>query len=293
MISDEDAEHYRQTGYLVVPDVLDADLLARLRGALDALVANASSVSSHTDVYDLEPGHTPAAPKVRRIKLPHTHTPVFWELANYRPMVAILERLLGPSGVRLQSSKINLKAPHYGSPVEWHQDWAFYPHTNDDMLAVGVMLDDALLENGPLLVVPGSHKGPTWDHHCTGYFCGAMDPTRKEVDFESAVPLTGKAGSLSFHHVRMVHGSAQNVSDKPRRLLLYEFSAGDAFPLMGIKDWEQYNRNLVSGTPINTPRIVPAPVRMPLPPAPFQGSIYENQTTAQNKYFEQREPAEA
>jgi ectoine hydroxylase-related dioxygenase (phytanoyl-CoA dioxygenase family) len=191
----------------------------------------------------------------------------------------------------LQSSKINLKAPHYGSPVEWHQDWAFYPHTNDDMLAVGVMLDDAFLENGPLLVVPGSHKGPTWDHHSNGYFCGAMDPTRKDVDFESAVPLTGKAGSMSFHHVRMVHGSAQNVSDKPRRLLLYEFSAGDAFPLMGIKDWEQYNRNLVSGTPINTPRIVPTPVRMPLPPAPFQGSIYENQTTAQNKYFERREPA--
>jgi len=30
---------------------------------------------------------------------------------------------------------------------------------------------------------------------------------------------------------------------------------------------------------------------VPLPPAPFQGSIYENQTTAQNKYFERREPA--
>jgi hypothetical protein len=43
--------------------------------------------------------------------------------------------------------------------------------------------------------------------------------------------------------------------------------------------------------PINTPRIVPAPVRMPLPPAPRQGSIYENQTTARNKYFERRETA--
>ena len=41
-----------------------------------------------------------------------------------------------------------------------------------------------------------------------------MDPTRKEVDFGIAVPLTGHAGSMSFHHVRLVHGSAQNVSDK-------------------------------------------------------------------------------
>ncbi|MBA2588558.1 MAG: phytanoyl-CoA dioxygenase family protein [Alphaproteobacteria bacterium] len=288
MILEQDIARYHETGYLVVPDVLDADILARVRGALDKLVADAASVVTHTDVYDLEPGHTPEVPKVRRIKFPDKHTPVFWELANYRPMVEILEQLLGPSGVRLQSSKINLKAPHYGSPVEWHQDWAFYPHTNDDMLAVGVMLDDAFLENGPLMVVPGSHKGPTWNHHSNGVFCGAMDPTRKEVDFESAVPLTGKAGAMSFHHVRMVHGSAQNVSDKPRRLLLYEFSAGDAFPLMGIKDWDQYNRNLVSGTLTHTPRIVPTPVRVPLPPAPFQGSIYENQTTLENKYFARR-----
>ena len=82
MISERDVEQYRETGYLVVPDVLDAALLARVRGALDRLVADASSVSAHTDVYDLEPSHTPETPKVRRIKLPHTHTPVFWELAQ-------------------------------------------------------------------------------------------------------------------------------------------------------------------------------------------------------------------
>src|SRR5580698_2163743 len=212
MISDKDVEHYRQTGYLVVPDVLDADLLTRLRGALDALVANASSVSSHTDVYDLEPGHTPATPKVRRIKLPHTHTPVFWELANYRPMVAILERLLGPSGVRLHGSKINLKAPHYGSPVEWHQDWAFYPHSNDDLLAVGVMLDDCTIENGAMLVLPGTHKGPVSDHHVDGRFCGAIDADSAGLDASRAVSCTGKAGSVTFHHGRMAHATTDNRS---------------------------------------------------------------------------------
>jgi len=283
MITEQDVAFYREHGYLVVPEVLDADLLARARAALDELVANAASVSTHTNVYDLEPGHTPERPRVRRIKQPDTHTPVFWEMANYRPMVEILEKLLGPSGVRLQTSKINLKEPHHGSPVEWHQDWGFYPHTNDDMLAVGVLLDDAFIENGPLMVVPGSHKGPTFDHHSPdGYFCGAIDPTR-----------AGKAGSMSFHHVRAVHGSAQNVSDQPRRLLLYEFAAADAFPLMGIKDWAHFNRNLVSGKPINQPRIVPAPVRMPLPPATHQGSIYENQTTLANRYFARQESHKA
>src|SRR4030081_1205298 len=123
MISQRDIEQYRETGYLVVPDVLDSQLLERVRAALDDLVSKAGTVHEHTDIYDLEPGHSPQTPKVRRIKLPHSHTPVFWELAQYRPMVAILEKLLGPSGVRLQSSKINLKEPYHGSPVEWHQDW--------------------------------------------------------------------------------------------------------------------------------------------------------------------------
>ena len=292
MISQRDVEQYRESGYLVVPDVLDAALLARVRASLDGLVADAGAVTEHTDVYDLEPGHTPGNPKVRRIKMPHTHTPLFWDLANHPPLVSILEKLLGPSGVRLHGSKINLKEPHYGSPVEWHQDWAFYPHTNDDLLAVGVMLDDAFLENGPLMVVPGSHKGPVWDHHAPeGYFCGAMDPTRKEVDFASAVPLTGRAGAMSFHHVRLVHGSAQNTSDKPRRLLLYEYSAGDAAPLMGVKDFAAWNKALVSGAPSNQPRMTEVPVRLPLPPAPRQGSIYENQSAAQNRYFQMRESA--
>ena len=101
------------------------------------------------------------------------------------------------------------------------------------------MLDDAFLpEQDALLVMPGSHKGPVFDHHSPdGYFCGALDPTRAGLDFAGAVPLTARAGSMSFHHVRMVHGSAQNVSDKPRRLLLYEYAAGDASPLLGIKDY--------------------------------------------------------
>ena len=290
MISHRDIDQYRENGYLVVPDVLEAEILARIRGALNELVAKASCVSQHTDIYDLEPGHTPQNPQVRRIKLPHTHTPIFWQLAQYPPLVAILAKLLGPSGVRLHGSKINLKGSFHGSPVEWHQDWAFYPHTNDDLLAVGVMLDDAFLENGPLLVVPGSHKGPVWDHHSPdGTFCGAMDPMRKEVDFDNAVPLTGRAGSVSFHHVRLVHGSAQNVSAKPRRLLLYEYAAADASPLMGIKDYAAWNRALVLGTPSNRPRMIDVPVRLPLPPAPRQGSIYENQTTAAHKYFKRHE----
>src|ERR1041385_1962866 len=128
----------------------------------------------------------------------------------FRSVLDVCAALIGPN-LRLQGSKLNMKAAQYGSPVEWHQDWAFYPHTNDDILAIGVMLDDMDLENGPLMVVPGSHRGPTYDHHGEdGRFCGMIDPTTIPELIAKAVPLTGKAGSMSFHHVRAVHGSALN-----------------------------------------------------------------------------------
>jgi len=195
--------------------------------------------------------------------------------------------LLGQD-IRLHGSKLNVKAPKYGSPVEWHQDWAFYPHTNDDILAIGVMLDDVELENGPLLVLPGTHRiDKVWNHHLDGRFCGAMDPTNTPgLDYSKAVPCIGRAGSCSFHHVRLVHGSAQNTSDKPRQLLLYECTAADAWPLVNFKDLDEFNSRMVCGEPTLEPRTEKVPIRMPLPPALAQGSIYENQTALRNRFFE-------
>ena len=289
MLSPADVKFYQDQGYLVVPDVLDAATLAAIRVELARVLDGARAVTTHTDRYDLEPGHRPDDPRVRRIKQPHRFYPVFTELMRHPRLVAVLNALLGP-GVRLHGSKINLKSPRYGSPVEWHQDWAFYPHTNDDLLAVGVMLDDCASDNGPLLVVPRSHRGPifnhhTGDHHANGYFCGAIDPAAIQDEIARAVPLTGRAGSMSFHHVRLLHGSAQNVSDRPRALLLYEYAAADAWPLMGVKDLAEFDARLVTGEPSIVPRVTPAPVRMPLPAAIHQGSIYENQTDASRRYF--------
>jgi phytanoyl-CoA hydroxylase len=112
-----------------------------------------------------------------------------------------------------------MKSAVYGSPVEWHQDWAFYPHTNDDLLAIGVMLDDMDTENGPLLVSPGTNRGPVRNHHGEdGRFAGMIGPSEIAREIEAAVPLIGRAGSMSFHHVRALHGSALTISCSMRWL---------------------------------------------------------------------------
>jgi phytanoyl-CoA hydroxylase len=283
MLSPKQVQSYRENGYIVVEDVLDAKALRAAREALAALHEGARGLDAHNDVYDLEPSHKPDAPRVRRIKSPHNVHAAFRGMVRSDNVLGILKDLLGPS-VRLHGSKINIKAPHYGSPVEWHQDWAFYPHTNDDLLAIGVMLDDCALENGPMLVMPGTHRGPTYDHHADGYFVGAIHLDACPLDFAKAVPLVGPAGSMSFHHVRLVHGSAQNVSDKPRQLLLYEVAAADAWPIRGTPDYQEYTDNLLCGENTSEPRTVPVPVRLPYPRRKL-GSIYESQTDAKRRYF--------
>jgi len=291
MLTRDQVQSYRRDGYLVIENVLSATELENLRRVVEVLVEASRSVTAHDHVYDLEPSHTPEEPRVRRIKEPHDVHPAFREIAFSKRIADILTPLIGTtSGIRFQTGKLNMKSAGHGAAVEWHQDWAFYPHTNDDLLAIGLYLDDCGPENGPLMV---SHTWPILDHHFDGVFCGAIDPSTANIDFSKAVALTGKAGNMTIHHVRMVHGSALNTSGRPRRLLLFQYTAVDAFPLLGIPDWEKFNANIVTGNPTAEPRLTPVPVRIPLPAAIFEGSIYENQRTLGSRYFAVHEEAQA
>src|SRR5919112_1275647 len=287
MLTQAQKDEYERVGAIVVPDVLSADEVSELLSVTAGFVERARGLTAHDAIYDLEDSHTALEPRVRRIKSPHLHHPAYAALVRHPRIVAVLQDLWGPD-IRFDTAKLNMKSAGFGAAVEWHQDWAFYPHTNDDLAAVGVMMDDTDLENGPLLIIPGSHKDPVvYDHHGEdGRFCGAMDPGKQEVDYGAAVPLTGRAGSITIHHVRAVHGSAPNTSDRDRRLLLFQFRAADAWPLLGFPEGiEAYDRLMVVGKPSLSPRLAPVPVRLPLPPADLQGSIYENQKGLKNKFF--------
>ncbi|MGJ3259488.1 MAG: phytanoyl-CoA dioxygenase family protein [Rhodospirillales bacterium] len=294
VISGEQVAEYRDKGFIIVEDIFSADDLKKMDDALNGLIEDARGLTEHTGVIDLEPTHTPDRPRVRRIKEPFLNHPVFNEMGKHPKLVTALTALIGPD-LRMHGSKINLKSADYGSPVEWHQDWAFYPHTNDDVLAVGVMLDNMTEDNGPLLCIPGSHKGPTYDHHQDGHFVGAIDPEASGIDFSKAETIAGRAGSCSFHHVRMMHGSGQNTSGKDRRLLLFQVAAADAWDIRGmdrIGSWEQYKKTMISGEPTNEPRVVVTPIRLPYPEPLRKGSIYESQTLVKNKYFGSKPAAE-
>jgi phytanoyl-CoA hydroxylase len=286
MLTQAQIDEYNRVGAIVVADVLTPAEVAELRAVTDMFVENSRAVTTHTEVYDLEDTHTPAQPRVRRIKAPHLRHPAYNALVRHPRIIEVLSDLWGPN-IRFDTAKLNLKSAGFGAAVEWHQDWAFYPHTNDDLAAVGVIMDDMELANGPLMIVPGTHKGPVFDHRAGGKFCGAMDPSRNDCDYSKAIALTGRAGSITVHHVRAVHGSAVNKSNKDRRLLLFQFRTADAWPLVQVpKSIEDYDALMVAGVSTLEPRVERVPVRLPFPPADHQGSIYENQKAMGSRYFD-------
>src|ERR1700748_3412365 len=126
MISEQDVEDYKRDGVIVVHEVLSAGTLAKVRSVIAELVAGSAKTLEHTDVYDLEPGHTAESPRVRRIKAPHKVNALFDEIVRSEPVLEILKKLLGP-GLRLHGSKLNMKSAQYGSPAAWGQDAVLLP----------------------------------------------------------------------------------------------------------------------------------------------------------------------
>lgn len=279
---------YERDGYLVLENRIPMSVIEEIRAEIARFEDQAKGMTASDDKLDLEDSHTPATPRIRRVKRPDTQSETFRNLMLSDHILAPVRDLIGPD-LRLQTSKLNMKSAGYGAAIEWHQDWAFYPQTNDDVLAVGVLIDDMAEENGPLMVFPGTHEGPVFDHHAEGVFAGGMDLGAASLNPADAAVLTGPAGSISIHHARIVHGSAVNRSDRPRRICFYEMMAADAWPLMGnvsgFEDLEEYDSRMLCGEPTIHPRLAPVPVRMPLPRRGQYGSIYEEQKKMRARAF--------
>ena len=289
MIDKKDLKrNYDKYGYILCKNLLPQDVVIELKLLTDQLVRGARSSNASNNIYEFIEEDNSQRPRLERIISPHKVHKIFHQLIRRDEITEILRLLLGPN-VRMQDSKLNLKSSGGGSAVEWHQDWAFYPHTNDDVLAVGIMIDDMTSQNGPVMFVPGSHKGPIFDHCSDGYFCGAVQPDVATEQSKDATTITGTAGSVTFHHCRLLHASKTNNSADERRFLLYEAMSADAWPLAGCHalydNLESMQERIISGEQPLLPRLRDIPVRLPHPILPNATSIYMQQRHGDNRIY--------
>ena len=237
MITQSRIEQFHQQGFLVVENVLSGEEVAALQHDFDRWVEESRGESQAWGEtqdgrprFDVESDHRPDHPSLRRVASPTEISDAFAHAGLRSRMAAIAAQLIGGSGTRFHHSKVNSKLPHTATQVKWHQDFLFTPHSNDDIVTALLMVSDVTPENGPLQVIPGSHKGPLWSHWQAGRFTGAVEEEVEKGHCGQPVACFGPSGSVCFMHTRLLHASAPNETDFPRTLFISVYAAEDALP---------------------------------------------------------------
>ena len=275
---------YRRDGFLLVEDAVTAAELAALRRDFSAWVAESRThetaygeIMDGRPRFDLERGHSADRPALRRVNSPQEVSEAYFNVMAHSRLTEIVADILGPN-VKFHHAKINSKLPGAATTVKWHQDFPFTPHSNDDLCTALLFVDEVTDENGPLEVLPGSHRGEIFSLWHDGKFTGAIDDAVAAEAQAKSVRCTGPAGAVCLMHTRLLHGSAPNRSDRPRTLYICVFSAEDALPLSPNPVPSRDAGLIVAGEASGTARAVPFQLR--LPQLPKTASFFNQQVGA-------------
>ncbi len=198
---------YERDGYVIVRNVVDAELVREVREHVDWLRAK--------------------NPNLRAEQLGHTlmtDDPFWVRLISDDRLLDVVEQFIGPN-IALFASHYIAKPPFDGQPVLWHQDGSFWPLEPMEVSTLWLAADDTTPENGCMRVIPGSHSTDLQDMQAeTGVenvLSAQIDPAM--VDESQAVDIILNAGDVSIHHPNIIHGSNANHSPRWRRGLTIRY----------------------------------------------------------------------
>lgn len=154
----------------------------------------------------------------------------FFQSAFDENAIRIVEAILGPNVEIFGNGQCLYKEPVGGHPKHLHQDSAYFEHRYQGPVGILNYVVDTDLVNGALHVVPGSHKLGQLKHVDTFSHLGLEED---EWPWERSLPVIGKAGDSIFFNVKTIHGSKQNMSDKPRPVFINRYRRTDDFVIIG------------------------------------------------------------
>jgi len=201
--------HYQQSGYVIPSYQLEPAMLTKTQDALDTLIRNNPGVRPEK----LVSAHIEGDNKEGVIG-----SRAFLDLAMHKPIVDLVEQLIGPDIV-LWGCHVFCKPAQEGFETPWHQDGHYWPIRPLATCTVWVALEPSTRENGCLRVIPGSHT----DKHLHPHLHEdrndltlnqrMVDGTFNESD---AADLELQPGQMSMHDVYMIHGAKANTSGQRR-----------------------------------------------------------------------------
>lgn len=219
-LSPSQREHLDSRGYLILPDFFVGDMLNTLRSEVERrFAAEGESAGSE---FRQEPG-------CRRLANLVDKGEIFRQVIALPALLPFVEHVLGPE-FKLSSLNVRSINPGHDQPQPLHADMAAIADDRGYWVCNTVwMLDDFTADNGPIRIIPGSHR---WGKLPAGVL---DDPTLPHPDEEW---LTGTAGTVVVMNAHLWHGGLPNHSAAPRRAL-------HAFYARRDKPQQQYQKQLL------------------------------------------------
>ncbi len=216
---------FDRDGYLLLPDLFGAAEVDALQQAAGRLMADPKRLEPETLVTE------PGSGEVRSIFAVHRQSDAIGRLACDSRLVAIARYLLADD-VYVHQSRLNMKPGFEGREFFWHSDFETW-HSEDGMpqmraVSMSVLLSENSPHNGPVMVMPGSHRhflpcvGPTPEAHYRQSLrrqeIGVPDPERlaEMAEAHGIVAPLGTPGSVLIFDCNLLHGSNGNITPFPR-----------------------------------------------------------------------------
>ncbi|WP_170335848.1 phytanoyl-CoA dioxygenase family protein [Ruegeria arenilitoris] len=255
MLTQDQIGKFQTDGYLVLEDVIPADVLDRVQAEYSDVLNRLYDGWYEKGLVTDEPSRMIFWDKLLSayqagcdyfqpldISLPGDRImadtpfhigPAVFDLLTARPMLDIVEQLIGPELVSNPIQHVRLKPPAlklskdevraHITATDWHQDRAVALEDADqtDMVTVWIAVNDATVENGCLQVLPKAQDQSILPH-CARTQTGIADGF---IDEDRAVPLPVKAGGIILFHPLTPHASLVNETDRFRWSFDIRFSA--------------------------------------------------------------------
>src|SRR5262244_3320241 len=223
LLTAQQLRQFAEEGYLYLPGCFSEEEVAILRDEAEQIYA-----TNRQEVWREKSG----AP--RTAFAAHTYNEGFRLLGSHPRLIRPVERVFGEK-LYMHQFKINAKAAFEGDVWQWHQDYGTWAR-DDGMpepraMNISIFLDKVLPINGPLMLIPKSHKYGTLaaghDTSTTSYPLWTLDPeTVTRLCAQAAPPggigivaPTGKPGSVLMFHGNLVHASPPNITPYPRKIV--------------------------------------------------------------------------
>jgi hypothetical protein len=218
-LTDAQVAAFRRDGFLRVDALTDAAEAEELLGLYDELFHRDTGFAAGDRI---ELNADVARAPLPQIVNPERYAPRLIQGQAYRNAGAIARQLLGSGCVPTGNHAI-LKPARVGGATPWHQDEAYWdPRYAHQALSIWLALQPATLENGCMKFIAGSHRGPVLPHELLsadshGLRLRETAPDAAEIFCE--LPAAG----ATLHDGRTLHSAGPNVSERPRRALVFGF----------------------------------------------------------------------